>query len=1809
MFLFIFDKYKQLDMLKKLPLIFNNDLIPIKVQHLVCIVLFFISFQIQSQTTIISPTGDGGFETGTTFALNGWTTNNPAQTTRNQWVCNTGATAGFSGTSSAYITNNATGIPPHAYATGAARASHFYRNVTVPGGETNIILSFSWIGQGESTFDRLRIWLVPTAYNPVYGTEITTIGTAPTGRIQIGLANYSLQGSWANVSFNLPTSYAGTTFRLVFEWANDGSLGTNPPAAVDNISLTSAAIVAPSNNNCSNATLVTTNPTATCTTSTSGTTIGATQSQVGCTGNADDDVWYSFIATGSTHAITVTPTTLTNAVFEVFSGSCGGLTSLNCVNLTTGSSTETITLSGLTATNTYYVRVYSNANGTDQGTFSICVTSPPPTPSNNLCTNATALPCATTNLAGTTVNTNNIVNNSGCSMADYGVWYTFVGDGNNSTISVTTTGYDIEMSISSGSCGSLTNITCQDSALSNGTETYTFSTILGVNYYVYVAHYLSGSTTTGTFTISRSCAVAPNPCVAIPNISSCGTTINATIPSGAGIYSPSSCGWTTPGNEQIYTFTPTQTGSYTISQLGSFGFIDYQFKAASLGCNGTGWTCIDDMSGAVTSSSFTLTSGIQYYILLDPETTTGGSVSFILNCPLTPPTNDDCLNAIPLTVNAVCSYATYTNAGATASSGAPAPGCSSYSGGDVWFTAVVPSNGILIIDTQTGVITDGGMEVYSGSCGTLTVLGCDDDSSLNGAMPNLTLTGLTPAQIVYIRVWEYGNNNNGTFGICVTSPIPPTNDECVTAETITVNPTITCTVSTTGTTLGATQSQAGCTGNADDDVWYQFVANDISHTVTITPNTLTNAVFQIFSGTCGSLISSACINNTTGTSVETTTLTGLTIGAIYTIRVYSNANGSGQGTFSICVTTPCTPGAGIGLSSMGCPTNVAGGLGLNGLDPSPILDCSTSTCTNLEATFLQLGQTTSYTVQSIPYAPPYQFGCLQNSVSINVDDVWSPTISLPFNFCYYGNTYNQCLIGSNGVITFDQTSNTPGGYSTWSFSNDLPSTSLFLNSIFGAYHDIDPSVGGEVGWELVTLSSGCRALVASWNEIPMFSASCNSLLYTGMIVLYENTNIIEVYMKEKRVCASWNSGNAVVGVQNATGSQATVAPNRNSTSTDWTITNEAWRFVPSGTSLTTITWYEGNGITGPVVGSTASINVCPTATTTYTARVTYTFCNGTTLDLTDTTTITINDRKTWNGSVDTDWNKANNWTPTGIPNGSDCVVIPITPNNPIVSGTNYNGLAGTLSVLNGATLTINSTNSVTVTDWVNVQATGSFIINNTASLVQINNTTNTGNITYRRTSNNIRSLDYVYWSSPVSNYNVNNIISPLIPGPIWRWNPIIANTNGGQGNWEVASGNTMLPAKGYIVRGPSSFSPTVPAPLNGTFVGTPNNGIINYTISRGSDQNTAYHQGINGTEITNFSDNWNLLGNPYPSAIRGSQFLFNNNTKIEGNIKLWTHGTLPSIIASPFYNSYLYNYSPGDYLTYNFTGTSCCPAAASDLFIGAGQGFFVQMIDGPAGSDIVTFNNGLRSASYDNSLFYRMSTPLTQTNSTFDVNALERNRIWLDLISSNNQSDRTLFGYIEGATMGRDSFFDSQTLKTGSMSIYSLINSDKFLIQGRQLPFDVYDEVPIGAHLQNSGSYDIGIGGLDGIFTTQNIYLKDKELDIIHDLKVSPYRFSAQSGTINNRFKIVYLNGSLNNNDLSLNNNIAVITNENIVIRSSNEKLHSITVFDVLGRNLGVYKDINSTEFTIKNLLKNNTALFLQIKLENGVLKNEKIIF
>ncbi|WP_296146131.1 GEVED domain-containing protein [uncultured Flavobacterium sp.] len=344
------------------------------------IILAFLLFAMNaySQTVLISPTGDGGFETGATLAANNWsaTVGTAAQ---NQWIVGTGATAGFSGTRAAYITNNTAGTPPpHTYTLTTARVTHLYRTVAIPAGQNNIVLSFSWIGVGEAANDRMRIFVAPSsAAVPVYGTAVAANATAlPGGTRQVGSTNYSAQATWTTATVSIPEGYAGSSIRLIFEWTNNNNAGTSPPIAVDNISLVHSAFTPPSNDNCLGATTLTVNPATTCTATTNGTSVGATAGATACAGSADDDVWYSFVATQASHIITVTPTTMVDVVFQGYSGTCASLVSMGCVNATTGNAAETGTFTGLTNGATYYVRIHSAGSGENQGTFTVCLTTP-----------------------------------------------------------------------------------------------------------------------------------------------------------------------------------------------------------------------------------------------------------------------------------------------------------------------------------------------------------------------------------------------------------------------------------------------------------------------------------------------------------------------------------------------------------------------------------------------------------------------------------------------------------------------------------------------------------------------------------------------------------------------------------------------------------------------------------------------------------------------------------------------------------------------------------------------------------------------------------------------------------------------------------------------------------------------------------------------------------------------------------------------------------------------------------------------------------------------------------------------------------------------------------------------------------------------------------------------------------------------------------------------------------------------------------------------------------------------------------------
>jgi hypothetical protein len=143
-----------------------------------------------------------------------------------------------------------------------------------------------------------------------------------------------------------------------------------------------------------------------------------------------------------------------------------------------------------------------------------------------------------------------------------------------------------------------------------------------------------------------------------------------------------------------------------------------------------------------------------------------GPFTFTTNA--NPPANNLCANAQVLTPGGTFTTNPVigTNVAATASTQI-APSCANYQGGDVFYSVVVPASGSITIATAANTgspVLDTGLEVYSGTCGNLVSVSCNDDFGGNG-LSNIALTGRTPGEVLIIRVWEFGNDAFGTFQV------------------------------------------------------------------------------------------------------------------------------------------------------------------------------------------------------------------------------------------------------------------------------------------------------------------------------------------------------------------------------------------------------------------------------------------------------------------------------------------------------------------------------------------------------------------------------------------------------------------------------------------------------------------------------------------------------------------------------------------------------------------------------------------------------------------------------------------------------------------------------------------------------------------------------------------------------------------------------------------------------------------------------------------------------------------------------------
>lgn len=556
------------------------------------------------------------------------------------------------------------------------------------------------------------------------------------------------------------------------------------------------------------------------------------------------------------------------------------------------------------------------------------------------------------------------------------------------------------------------------------------------------------------------------------------------------------------------------------------------------------------------------------------------------------------------------------------------------------------------------------------------------------------------------------------------------------------------------------------------------------------------------------------------------------------------------------------------------------------------------------------------------------------------------------------------------------------------------------------------------------------------------------------------------------------------------------------------------------------------------------------------------------------------------------WETANVWNNVNGPTIKDNTLI----KGQLIVETNKNIQTKALTLEANATITIQKDGTVTTaavltnnnvdnvaTTTVNEEAS-TFKIEDGGSLVQTSAFTgvNLGKIQMERITKPMYRYDYTYWSSPVeTSFTLNNLSPNTLPNKYFKWNHSAPTPI-----WQTIQGGTegMVAGKGYIVRAPQSFqveaAAATPSLYNANFIGKPNNGTVTIGVTGSSDATV---------------NKWNLIGNPYPSAIDADAFLSLNadtNNILGGTLYFWTHNTGIGITENP-----TYSYISADYASWNDVGGTATnpnnPTNTPNGKIAAGQSFFIKGI----ASGNVTFNNSMRIAG-QNDQFFRSAT------------TTEKHRVWLNMKGTTKGFSQTLVGYVTDATDGFDNRFDGETFGGNQVTFYTMLDTKALVIQGRALPFLDSDTVPLGYKSTITENISIGIDHFDGLFDNQNIYLEDTDLNIVHDLKDSDYTFATVPGTFNTRFILRYLpSETLDNPSFEQQLQSVIIRKNDAILRvnSPYDTINTIWVYDLMGRLVFEQKNCNTNTFETNQITQTNQTLIVKVKLKNGAVVTEKL--
>ena len=313
---------------------------------------------------------------------------------------------------------------------------------------------------------------------------------------------------------------------------------------------------------------------------------------------------------------------------------------------------------------------------------------------------------------------------------------------------------------------------CGDDAKIGWTATYTGFA------YVQVNQYNCATNTTNTTLRWRQSSPAPDPCVAI-NIPSAPVINQSLVCASYNLLNaanvPAVCGTAgnayKGGNEALYTFTPSVSGTHTISIAGQTWTSIYVYSGA---CPASGGTCVGSVGSSASSKSLnvTLTAGTLYYIWFDtyPTPTSPCPGTFSITSPgPAGPANDACSSATTLSLGTTAA----TSVGAT---GSAISSCGFFDSEDVWYTATNSSTVPRRFTISTGSSSfDPVLSVFTGNCSSPVELACDDNGG-PGTESLITLDCVAPGEQLFIRLAGY-NGSEGTTTLTFASvpdPVAPT---------------------------------------------------------------------------------------------------------------------------------------------------------------------------------------------------------------------------------------------------------------------------------------------------------------------------------------------------------------------------------------------------------------------------------------------------------------------------------------------------------------------------------------------------------------------------------------------------------------------------------------------------------------------------------------------------------------------------------------------------------------------------------------------------------------------------------------------------------------------------------------------------------------------------------------------------------------------------------------------------------------------------------------------------------------------------